>query len=73
MWAQEWGNIYDVVAPTGAGDVGYDLTELLVAKKYTPEKMVRTGEGFFTSLGLRAAARDLLAALDDHHARATAR
>ena len=29
MWAQEWGNIYDVVAPAGAGDIGYDLTELL--------------------------------------------
>ena len=51
MWAQEWGNIYDVVAPKGAGDVGYDLTDLLVAKKYTPEKIVRAGEGFFTSLG----------------------
>ena len=25
MWAQEWGNIYDVVAPQGAGDIGYDL------------------------------------------------
>ena len=23
MWAQEWGNIYDIVAPKGAGDV-YD-------------------------------------------------
>ncbi|HEX8378951.1 MAG TPA: M2 family metallopeptidase, partial [Allosphingosinicella sp.] len=43
MWAQEWGNIYDVVAPKGAGDVGYDLTELLVRNKYTPEKIVRTG------------------------------
>ena len=51
MWAQEWGNIYDLVAPKGAGDVGYDLTELLVRKKYTPEKIVRTGESFFSSLG----------------------
>ncbi|HEX6377365.1 MAG TPA: M2 family metallopeptidase [Allosphingosinicella sp.] len=51
MWAQEWGNIYDVVAPKGAGDVGYDLTDLLVRNKYTPEKIVRTGESFFTSLG----------------------
>jgi peptidyl-dipeptidase A len=51
MWAQEWGNIYDVVAPKGAGDVGYDLTDLLTRAKYTPEKIVRTGEGFFTSLG----------------------
>ena len=51
MWAQEWGNIYDVVAPKGAGDVGYDLTDLLVAHKYTPEQMVKTGERFYTSLG----------------------
>jgi peptidyl-dipeptidase A len=51
MWAQEWGNIYDVVAPPGAGDVGYDLTDLLVRNKYTPEKIVRTGEAFFSSLG----------------------
>jgi len=51
MWAQEWGNIYDVVAPAGAGDVGYDLTELLKAKQYDPMKMVKAGEGFFSSLG----------------------
>ncbi|MGB3722317.1 MAG: M2 family metallopeptidase [Pacificimonas sp.] len=51
MWAQEWGNIYDIVAPEGAGDVGYDLTELLVAKDYTPLKIVQTGENFFSSLG----------------------
>ena len=48
MWAQEWGNIYDVVAPAGAGDIGYDTTELLVARKYDPVKIVRTGEGFFS-------------------------
>jgi peptidyl-dipeptidase A len=51
MWAQEWGNIYDVVAPKGAGDIGYDVTELLVARKYDPVKIVKTGEGFFSSLG----------------------
>ncbi|MBW7945054.1 MAG: M2 family metallopeptidase [Sphingomonadaceae bacterium] len=51
MWAQEWGNVYDIVAPEGAGDVGYDLTALLAAKNYTPETIVKTGEGFFSSLG----------------------
>ena len=51
MWAQEWGNIYDVVAPKGAGDVGYDLTELLVRKKIDATEMVRIGERFFSSLG----------------------
>jgi len=51
MWAQEWGNIYDVVAPAGAGDVGYDVGELLKAKSYDWKKMVQTGEGFYSSLG----------------------
>jgi peptidyl-dipeptidase A len=52
MWAQEWGNIYDIVAPEGAGDLGYDLTDLLKSKDYDAVKMVKAGEGFFTSLGL---------------------
>ena len=51
MWAQEWGNIYDVVAPKGVGDIGYDVTKLLTAHKYDALKMVKTGEGFYTSLG----------------------
>lgn len=51
MWAQEWGNIYDIVAPEGAGDIGFDTTDLLVAKNYDAIKMVKTGEGFFSSLG----------------------
>ncbi len=51
MWAQEWGNIYDIVAPPGAGDVGFDTTKLLEDKGYDPLKMVKAGEGFFSSLG----------------------
>ena len=51
MWAQEWGNIYDIVAPKGAGDIGYDTGDLLKAQNYDPVKMVKTGEGFYTSLG----------------------
>ena len=54
MWAQEWGNIYEIVAPPGAGNIGYDLTDLLVAKNYTPDKIVKTGENFFSSLGFAA-------------------
>lgn len=50
MWAQEWSNIYDVVAPAGAGDLGYDVGALLAAKGYDPLKMVKAGEGFFSSL-----------------------
>ncbi|GAB5489540.1 MAG: M2 family metallopeptidase [Parasphingorhabdus sp.] len=51
MWAQEWGNIYEIVAPEGAGDIGYDTTELLKAKDYDAIKMVKAGENFFSSLG----------------------
>ena len=51
MWAQEWGNIYPLVAPEGAGDIGYDLTDLISAKGLDEIEMVRTGEQFFSSLG----------------------
>lgn len=51
MWAQEWGNIYDVVAPAGSGDLGYDIGDLLQAKNYDPVKMVKAGENFYSSLG----------------------
>ncbi len=54
MWAQEWGNIYDIVAPKGAGDVGYDTAALLKARSYDPLKMVKAGEGFYSSLGFAA-------------------
>ena len=51
IWAQEWGNIYDVVAPPKA-DRGYDLTKILEKRKDIDEVgMVRIGEKFFTSLG----------------------
>ncbi len=52
MWAQEWGNIYDIVAPAGSGDVGYDTTELLKARQLDAVGMVKAGEGFYSSLGL---------------------
>ena len=50
MWAQQWGNVYDLVAPDNA-DPGYDVTELLAKKGYDEHKMVKQAEGFFTSLG----------------------
>ena len=50
MWAQTWGNVYPILAPTNA-DRGYDLTKILKARNTDPKQMVRYGEGFFTSLG----------------------
>ena len=50
MWAQDWSNIYDVVAPKNVHS-SYSLDKLLTAKKYDAVKMIKTGEGFYTSLG----------------------
>lgn len=50
MWAQEWGNIYPVVAPADSGQ-GYDLTELLKSHNVNELGMVHYGESFFKSLG----------------------
>jgi peptidyl-dipeptidase A len=51
MWAQQWGNIYPIVAPRTETS-GYSLDQLLVDAKYDPVKMVRTGENFYVSMGL---------------------
>jgi peptidyl-dipeptidase A len=51
MWAQDWSGIYDVVKTDTPGP-SYNLTARLVEKGYDPLEMVKTGEGFFTSLGL---------------------
>ena len=54
MWAQQWGNIYPLLKPEGAGDRGYDLTQILKARNTDPKQMVKYGETFFTSLGFDA-------------------
>jgi peptidyl-dipeptidase A len=50
MWAQQWNNIYPLLAPAG-GDRGYDLTEILKTRNTDAKQMVRHGEVFFTSVG----------------------
>ena len=50
MWAQQWGTIYNSVAPDNA-DPGYNVTALLAENNYDEVKMVKQAEGFFTSLG----------------------
>jgi peptidyl-dipeptidase A len=51
MWAQEWSNIYDLVAPYPK-EASLDVSKKLVAKKYDAHQMVQLGEKFFTSLGM---------------------
>jgi peptidyl-dipeptidase A len=50
MWAQEWGNVYPLVAPANGGQ-GYDLSQLLKDHKVNELGMVHYGENFFKSLG----------------------
>ena len=51
IWAQEWGNVYDLVAPPKASR-GYDLTRILEQRKdIDAVGMVKIGEKFFTSMG----------------------
>ncbi len=52
-WAQSWENIYPLLAPKDA-DPGFDLTEILKARKTDAIGMVKYGEGFFMSLGFAA-------------------
>jgi peptidyl-dipeptidase A len=51
IWAQEWTNVYDLVAPPKV-DQGYDLTKILESRSdIDAQGMVKIGERFFTSLG----------------------
>jgi peptidyl-dipeptidase A len=52
MWAQEWNNIYPLMEPY-AGQASLDVDAALKAQNYDALKMVKTGEKFFTSLGLK--------------------
>ncbi|RKH06647.1 M2 family metallopeptidase [Corallococcus carmarthensis] len=52
MWAQEWNNIYPLVEPF-PGQASLDVNSALVKQGYDPQKMVKLGEKFFTSLGLK--------------------
>ena len=50
MWAQTWGNIYDIVKPEQEMQVA-DVTAALEAQGYDEIKMVKQAEQFFISLG----------------------
>src|SRR5207302_7314318 len=50
IWAQDWTNIYPLLAPPKA-DPGYSLTGILKQRNVAPLEMVRIGERFYRSLG----------------------
>lgn len=51
MWGQSWENLIGRIGPADS-DPGYDLTQILTARRTTPAEMVRYAERFFVSLGL---------------------
>jgi peptidyl-dipeptidase A len=50
IWAQDWSNVYPLVAPSSAGRP-VPLEATLKAQKVSATDMARYGERFFTSLG----------------------
>src|SRR5256714_1922013 len=50
LWAQDWSNIYPLVAPPKA-DPGFSLDDILKKRQMPALEMMRTGERFYTSLG----------------------
>jgi len=51
MWAQDWSNLYAELEPF-PGRAPLDVTPALKAQKWTPQRMAKLAEAFFTSLGL---------------------
>jgi peptidyl-dipeptidase A len=54
LWAQNWSALLPLMIRDSAALAAFDLTGLLEAKKVDATRMVRFGEGFYTSLGLPA-------------------
>ncbi|XP_050305397.1 angiotensin-converting enzyme-like isoform X2 [Anthonomus grandis grandis] len=52
LWAQDWRNIYDIVAPYPEYG-GLDVTGEMLQQGFTPLRMFQMAEEFFTSLGLK--------------------
>ena len=50
MWAQDWSNIYPLVAPPETV-AAYDLSAILKERGFDAITMVEMGEAFFSSLG----------------------
>jgi peptidyl-dipeptidase A len=50
LWAQDWTNVYPLVAPPNA-DSGLSLTDILKQRQMSALDMVKAGERFYTSLG----------------------
>ena len=72
IWAQDWSNIYDLVAPANA-DAGYSLTDILKRRKMSAARHGQGRRALLHLARLRAAAADVLGALAVRAARRIAR
>ncbi|XP_060560750.1 angiotensin-converting enzyme-like [Ruditapes philippinarum] len=52
MWAQQWGNIYDILEPF-PGQGRESLTNLMKAQNYNVTYMYEVAEEFFMSIGMK--------------------
>ncbi len=52
MWAQQWNNIFDLLEPY-PGVSNLDVTVALKKQGYDAQRMVRSAESFYTSLGFQ--------------------
>ena len=53
IWAQEWGNLYDLVEPV-PGVAQFDVSAALQEQGWDEVRMTRVAENFFVSLGMPA-------------------
>lgn len=53
IWAQEWGNLYDLVEPV-PGVARFDVSTALQEQGWDEVRMTRVAENFFISLGMPA-------------------
>jgi peptidyl-dipeptidase A len=51
MWAQEWGGLFDLVAPEKGSTKALDLDAALAARQLNEVGMAKIAEAFFSSLG----------------------
>lgn len=50
MWSQQWGNIYQLVKPYPTVS-SPDVSDALLAQRYSAERMVKQAEGFYVEMG----------------------
>ena len=61
IWAQDWSNVYDIVAPPGGGR-GISLDNILKARNVKPERDGSHRRALLHVGGIRSAAEDVLGA-----------